>query len=130
LAFRAPAWKGIERWRTYGITCGEIEARVMQWASNRLSNHDALGERSAVMGALCANGEELFRAMNQQHIVFSDATSEDLSFRNRFHRDASCQISYRLAVAHIALLTEAPARATRSWARDKGARPGTQPSPE
>jgi hypothetical protein len=80
----------------------------MQWASNRLSNHDALGERAAIMRALCANGEELLRAMNQQHIVFSDATSEDLSLRNRFHRDASCQISYRLAVAHIALLTEAP----------------------
>jgi hypothetical protein len=80
----------------------------MQRTSNRPSNHDALGERSAVMRALCPNGEELFPAPNQHYIVFSDATSEDLSFRNRFHRDASGQISCRLAIAHIALLTEAP----------------------
>jgi hypothetical protein len=106
LAFNAPAWKRIEGWRTYGITCGEIEARVMQRTSNRRSDHDALGERSAVMRALCADGEELFRATNQQYIVFSDTTGEDLSFRNRSHRDALGQISYRLGVAHIKLLTE------------------------
>jgi len=106
LAFRAPARKGIEGWRPEGITGGEIEAGVMEWTSNRLSNQDAFGERSAVMRALCAHSEELFGAMNQQHIVVADATGKNLSLRNRFHRDALCQIN-GVAVAHIVLLTEA-----------------------
>ena len=77
----------------------------MQWTPDGVADQKPVGERAVVVRAIRADGEELRRGMNQQHIVFADATSENLSFRDRFQRDASCQISCRLAVAHIALLT-------------------------
>jgi len=51
--------------------------------------------------ALRANGEELFRATHQQHIVFADAANDDLAIGNQCDGDASGQMSGRLRVAHM-----------------------------
>src|SRR5215218_5879848 len=54
-AFDAPAGQRIESGRGERLAGAQAEAGVMPGAPHGLADHDTVGERRAVMGALCAN---------------------------------------------------------------------------
>ena len=74
--FDAPCVDWTERRGAQGFAGAKIEAGVMPGTSHRIVDNEALRERTIVVGALSADGENVSAAAHEQNRVLSDMADE------------------------------------------------------
>jgi hypothetical protein len=70
-----PAGNGAQSGPAQRLTGAQAEAGVVQWAANGIVDEEAFGERSAVMRAYRADGEDVRAAPRDQNRLVSDVAS-------------------------------------------------------
>jgi hypothetical protein len=86
--FDAPCVDWTERRGAQGFAGAKIKAGVMPGTSHRIVDNEALRERTIVMGALSADGEQASAAAHKQNRVLSDM-AEQLGSVRQFARGNS-----------------------------------------
>ena len=67
-----PAFEGIEGGGGEGLAAAQVEAGVVPGAAHGVADHQAFGQRSAVVGAGAGDGEQAVGAPHQQHRLARD----------------------------------------------------------
>jgi hypothetical protein len=78
--FDIPAGQRVQGWRARGLAGGEREAGVVQGTTDLPLDHDALGERAAVVSAAGAHGERSSILANQQDEIVCHLAHQGLAF--------------------------------------------------
>src|SRR5215469_4999094 len=94
---------GVERGWTQGFPGPKTETGVVQRTPHGLINDEPSTERPTVVGATCANGEELSPAARQDHIVTSNLSLDHASIWNAVDSHTGCEIRYNTA-GHVSVL--------------------------
>src|SRR5262249_23499842 len=96
----SPTGNWIESRRAQRLACAQAETGVVPPTAHRISNHQALGERSSIVRAVCADGEQL-RAVSQQYDLFAVHGAHHVSIVGKTcRRDPLFQVRF-LSVVHI-----------------------------
>ena len=76
LLFHAPAGDRIQRGRTERLARAEAEARVMPRTAHRVTDHEPLHERPAVVRTLRPDGEQFAARPREYHLVVTHAPED------------------------------------------------------
>lgn len=90
--FNLPARDGIEGRRMQGLAAAQTETGMMPWATYLVVDDKAVGERSVIVRAMSAHGEEVGTATDEQDIVTGDGALKFCTIRNAGDRNALGEI--------------------------------------
>ena len=93
----APACDGIERRRTQRLAGAKGKARVMPWTADRVTDDQAVGERSVIMRAGRADCVKSVAASNQNGVFRIDASADEAAIRKFVQRNPASEIPLRNA---------------------------------
>jgi hypothetical protein len=97
-----PARYRAEGGSAYGFASAQIECGVVPGAADRVPSHKAVSERSMVMRAMRADGENLVPAAHEQDRLAAAMAGKDRVFGKLGERNPLCEIgaAWRLFLRH------------------------------
>jgi hypothetical protein len=101
----ATSWSlGVKRWGTKDLSGAQIEAGVMPWATHRLTDHQPLGKRPVIVGAVRRDREDLLSRPRQENCLAVRVANQHLAIaqalsRNAFGKIRSTQLGLALSQA-------------------------------
>ena len=95
LALHSPAGDRIQRGRAKRFAASQAETGVMKRAPHGVADHQPVGERTVIMSAVGAHGEELVRRARQDHILVAHPPEHHATWLDRAHGEAVGEIRSR-----------------------------------
>ena len=92
LTLDAPAGDRIQRWSAHRLAGSKAEAGVVPRAADRVCDDQSIGERSVIVRAVCADGEQLVAGAREQNVFVADAPRQHAADGERIDRDPLAQV--------------------------------------
>src|SRR5206468_8396986 len=96
----APARNRIERRRPHWFAGAQAETGVVPWTADRVVDDEAVGERSLVVSAMRADGEDLVARFDDEHFLFADSSADEASRTKFSDRNTLSEVSRILWLVH------------------------------